>query len=146
MNRPVRMLQLLQGLAIGGIERMVLDLVFALDRSDGRFGLLVQRRVDLGKPAPEVIATTVAQALQVVGVLEADPRLAGRLAFDRSTLRVEANDRLRAPNTDEGWRTFEPQVAAALARTPGGGGATVSRVRNDPRDRLAADVRLAAAS
>ena len=32
-TEPIRVLQLLQGLAIGGIERMVLDLVFAIDPS-----------------------------------------------------------------------------------------------------------------
>jgi hypothetical protein len=77
-----------------------------------------------------------------VDKLESDPRLAGRLRFDRTTLRVEANDRLRAPNTDEAWRAFEPVVKAAVARA-GGGDPVVRRVQNDPRDRLAADVGVA---
>jgi hypothetical protein len=125
-----------------GVVLVAHEAHFALDRSDGRFGLLVQRRVDMGAPSTEVIATTVRQALQVVDKLEADPRLKGRLRFDRSTLRVEANDRLRAPNTDDGWRAFEPVVKAGVAK---GGGPTsvVSRVRGDPRDRLAADVTVA---
>ena len=127
-----------------GVVLVAHEAHFALDRSDGRFGLLVQRRVNQGKPGAEVIATTVGQALQVIDALEADPRLAGRLGFDRSTLRVEANDRLRAPNTDEGWQAFEPVVTAALARTRGVSGASVVRVRNDPRDRLTAEVKLAA--
>ena len=126
-----------------GVVLVAHEAHFSLDRSDGRYGLLVQRRVDMGAPSTEVIATTVKQALQVVEKLESDPRLEGRLRFDRSTLRVEANDRLRAPNTDDGWRAFEPVVKAGVAKASGGAGARVSRVRNDPRDRLAADVQMA---
>ena len=125
-----------------GVVLVAHEAHFALDRSDGRFGLLVQRRVDMGAPSTEVIATTVKQALQVVEKLESDPRLRGRLRFDRSAVRVEANDRLRAPNTDDGWRAFEPVVKAGVAKA-GGAGARVSRVQNDPRDRLAADVQMA---
>jgi hypothetical protein len=55
---------------------------------------------------------------------------------------VESNDRLRAPNTDEGWRAFEPVVRAAVAQAVPGKRTTVARVANDPRDRLAADVRV----
>jgi hypothetical protein len=128
-----------------GVVLVTHEAHFALDRSDGRFGLLVQRRVDMGAPSTEVIATTVRQALEVVDKLESDPRLQGRLRFDRSTLRVESNDRLRAPNTDDGWRAFEPVVKAGVAKASGDAGASVSRVRNDPRDRLAADVKVASA-
>lgn len=125
-----------------GVVLVAHEAHFSMDRSDGRFGLHVQRRVDMGAPSLDVIATTVRQALQVVDKLESDPRLAGQLRFDRSTLRVEANDRLRAPNTDDGWRAFEPVVAAAVSAASGGAGATVTRVPNDPRDRLAADVKV----
>jgi hypothetical protein len=128
-----------------GVVLVTHEAHFALDRSDGRLGLLAQRRVDMGAPSTDVIAATVEQALQVVDKLESDPRLAGRLRFDRSTMRVEANDRLRAPNTDDGWRAFEPVVKSALARA-GGADARVRRVQNDPRDRLAADVEVSKVS
>jgi hypothetical protein len=75
--------------------------------------------------------------------LASDARLAGRLRFDTTALRVEANDRLRAPNTEEGWRAFEPLVRAAAATALGAKRTTVARVQNDPRDRLAADVKVA---
>jgi hypothetical protein len=125
-----------------GVVLVAHEAHFSMDRSDGRFGLHVQRRVDMGAPSQEVIATTVRQALRVVDKLESDPRVAGKLRFDRSTLRVEANDRLRAPNTDAGWRAFEPVVAAGVAAASGAAGATVTRVANDPRDRLTADVKM----
>ena len=125
-----------------GVVLVTHEAHFALDRSDERFGLLVQRRVDMGAPAVEVLATTLRQALQVVDKLESEPALAGKLRFDRSTVRVEANDRLRAPNTDEGFRAFEPMVKEAAARALGGK-VKVKRVDNDPRDRLTVEVRKA---
>jgi glycosyltransferase involved in cell wall biosynthesis len=51
-DAPVRVLQLLQGLAIGGIERMVLDLVFALDRREFATGFCAFDRE--GQLAPEI--------------------------------------------------------------------------------------------
>ena len=85
-----------------------------------------------------MIAITIRQALQVAAKLEADPRLEGRLSFDRSTIRIEANDRLRAPNTEDGYRTLEPVIRRAIAEVLADQAPSVTRVANDPRDRLAA--------
>ena len=127
-----------------GIVLVAHEAHFSLDRSGGRFGLLAQRRVDADGAAAEVLATTLRQALQVADKLEREPQLAGKLAFDRSMIRVESNDRLLAPNTDEGYRSFEPMIRAAVAAVSGDGTVQVTRVRNDPRDRLAAEVKVAA--
>jgi len=118
---------------------------FSLDRSDGRFGLLVQRRVSGTGDAVATLALTIRHGLEVAERLARDPRVAGKLRFDRATLRVEANDRLRAPNTDEGYRAFEPVVRSAVAQVLGDG-VTVARVANEPRERLAAEVRVAGAA
>jgi hypothetical protein len=130
-----------------GVVLVTHDAHFALDRSDGRFGLLVQRRVPLTRDgdgdAVATLALTIAQGLKVAERLAGDARLEGRLQFDASSLRVEANDRLRAPNTDAGYRAFEPVVRAAVAQALGAAQPGVTRVKNDPRDRLAADVKVA---
>jgi hypothetical protein len=76
----------------------------------------------------------------VAAKLEEDPRLGGKLEFDRSRIMVEANDRLRAPNTDEGYRALEPVVSTAIKAVFSDSTLRVTRVNNDPRDRLAADV------
>lgn len=124
-----------------GVVLVAHEAHIALDRSDERFGLLVQRRVDGPGTGEAVLADTVRIALTVADRLESDPRLAGKIRFDRSALRVEANDRLRAPNTEEGWKVIEPVVGRAVAAAFAGAPAAVARVRNDPRDRLSADVR-----
>ena len=128
-----------------GIVLVTHEASFSLDRSDGLFGLLAQRRVDGSGVAADMIATTLRHALQVAAKLEGDPRLSGKLGFDRSRVLIAANDRLRAPNTDEGYHAFEPVVRAAIGAVFADSAPRVTRVTNDPRDRLAADVRVGAA-
>ena len=125
-----------------GIMLITDEANFALDRADGRFGLLGQRRKPIVGEAVAAISTTVAQVMEIAERLERDPRVAGRLSFDRSSLRIESNDRLRAPNTDEGYAGFEMLTRAALERARPGAGVELSRVANDPRDRLAVEARL----
>jgi hypothetical protein len=90
-----------------------------------------------------MLADAIRHGVRVAERLAGDERVHGRLAFDVSSFRVEANDRLRAPNTDDAYRAFEPIVRAAVARAFDGARAAVTRVVNDPRDRLAADVKVA---
>ena len=123
-----------------GIMLVTHEVGFALDRSDGRFGLLAQRRVPLEGTAADAVETTLLHALKVAGMLERDPRLAGKLKFDASRPRIEANDRLRAPNTGAGYEAFAPVVREAVERVYAGQGAQLQRVENDPRDRLAVSV------
>ena len=129
-----------------GIVLVTHEASFALDRSDGLFGLLAQRRINGSDEAADMIATTLRHALQVAAKLEEDPRLAGKLVFDRSRVLIEANDRLRAPNTDEGYGALEPAVSTAIKAVFSDSTPRVTRVNNDPRDRLAADVRVGVAA
>ena len=128
-----------------GIVLVTHEAHFALDRSDGRFGLLVQRRVPGDGDAPANLARTIRHGMQVADRLARDPRVAGKLVFDTSAIRVEANDRLRAPNTEAGYEEFARVVRAAVSLALEGADSEVTRVSNDPRDRLAVDVRIAAA-
>lgn len=129
-----------------GIVLVAHEAHFALDRSDGRFGLLIQRRVSGAGDSVESLAGLIRHGLEVARRLEQDPRVEGKIAFDTSTLRIEANDRLRTPNTDDGYRVFGPIVRAAVERAFGGGQITLARVANDARDRLAAEVRITASA
>lgn len=124
-----------------GVMLVSYETTFALDRADGRFGLLVQRRRPVQGGAPVAIATAMRHALATAELLERDPRVAGKVRFERSAVRVEANDRLRAPNTAEAFAALEPFVCAAAADVFPHRVAAVSRVVNDPRDRLAIEVR-----
>jgi hypothetical protein len=124
-----------------GIMLVSHEASFALDRSDGRFGLQVQRRTPVEGTPSDAIAATLRHALQAAGLLERDRRLAGRLAFDSANPRIEANDRLRVSNTEAGFELFEPIVREAVAAVYPGAAVSASRIENDPRDRLAVQVR-----
>jgi len=125
-----------------GIMLITDEANFALDRADGHFGLLGQRRKPIVGDAVAAISTTVAQVMEIADRLERDPRVGGKLEFERSSLRIESNDRLRAPNTDEGYAGFEMLTRAALERVRPQGDVRLSRVGNDPRDRLAVEAKL----
>ena len=51
-----------------------------------------------------------------------------------------ANDRLRLPNTAEAFAAIQPDLAAAAAILYGDSSVSVTRLANDPRDRLTAVV------
>jgi hypothetical protein len=120
-----------------GIMLVAHEVSFALDRSDGRFGLLAQRRVPVDGNVQTAIERTIGQVRQVVDLLTRDRRVAGKLKFDKTSVRIESNDRLRAPNRDEGFESLKPWVTKAVESAYGVKDAAISRVENDPRDRLA---------
>jgi hypothetical protein len=126
-----------------GIMLVAHEVAFALDRSDGRFGLLAQRRTPIEGGPAQAVATTLRQAIAVAERLEREPSLGGQLQFDKSAPRVESNDRLRAPNTSEGYAVFEPIVREGVRAVYPGSEVVLGPVVNDPRDRLAIEVRVA---
>jgi hypothetical protein len=110
-----------------------------LDRSDGRFGLVAQRRRPVVGDAAEGVVATLQALFTVADALERDVSDAN-LRLNRTRIRVEGNDRLRAPNTDEGFAGFEPVVSAAAKRLFADREIVVERLVNDGRERLAVDV------
>jgi hypothetical protein len=115
---------------------------FALDRGDGRFGLVAQRRRP-DSDARSAIASVLRELLEVATRLEADNRLEGALVFDRSVLRIEVNDRLHAQNTDGSFDALAPIAQHVISDVLGSSALAIERVENDPRDRLALIARLA---
>jgi hypothetical protein len=125
-----------------GIMLICHEANFSMDRTDGRFGLLAQRRVPVDGSAVDAVAKTLRHALQVASHLESDARVNGSLGLDPSALRFEANDRLRLPNSQAGYEAFAPIVEEAIAKALGGIRPAVTRVENDPRDRLTVEASL----
>lgn len=124
-----------------GVVLVAHEATFALDRSDGRFGLLAQQRRPTEGGAADAITTTLRQALSVAERLEADARLSG-LRFDRHIIRIEANDRLRAPNTDAGFHDLVPAVQRAVGAVHPASSIRVARIDSAKRERLAVDVQV----
>jgi hypothetical protein len=124
-----------------GIVLVCHEVSFSMDRSDGRFGILAQRRTPVDGTPEDAVARTLGHTLEVAKKLQADPRVSKVLKLDVSNVRVESNDRLRLPNSDAGYAVFAPMVTEAVHRVTGSWPA-VSRVANDPRDRLAVEAWL----
>ena len=122
-----------------GMMLVTHEISFSLDRADGRLGLMAQRRRPIRGDVAGAIADTLRYALSVAEKLERDIRLGGRLRFDKRHARIEANDRLRAPNTDDAFQRLAPIAGGAASRVFGEA-VVVRRVENDPRDRLAIQV------
>jgi hypothetical protein len=123
-----------------GIMLISHEVNFSMDRTDGRFGLLAQRRIPIDGSPVDAVTKTLRQTLEVASRLEQHPRVDGAFTLDAAVLRIEANDRLHLPNSDGGYEAFAPIVREAVARVLGGAPPIVTRVENDPRDRLAVSV------
>jgi hypothetical protein len=123
-----------------GVMLITHDINFGMDYSGGRFGLLAQRKRGSGRNHQERLLE-LAQATVIFGaLLEADSRLVGQLKLEGGTFHYIANDRLLAPNTEAGFVALQPDLAAAAALIYPGQPVSITRLSNDPRDRLTAIV------
>jgi hypothetical protein len=129
-----------------GVMLVTDAIAFALDRSDGRFGLLAQQRRPGHGSTADAIALALRQTLDVADALERERALAGKLSFVRNAFRLEINDRLAAPaNDDASYLALRPSIEGAAQRVFPDRRPTIARVFGDARDRLAVDVVLGAA-
>ena len=110
--------------------------IFA-DHFDGKPGLTVQRKLRDGLGAASLLET-VRVGLQAIDALADEPSLPGS-RYRVDGIEVVANDRLRGPNTDEGWSAAEPALREA-ARTLYGDAATVERIPVAAERRLTARI------
>lgn len=123
-----------------GVMLVTDGIAFALDRADGRYGLLAQQRRPVDGDVADAIALALKQTLAVADALERERSLRGKLAFDRSRVRVEINDRLAATNDERSFRVFAPAAVDAVDRVLSGDRRAATRAHGDARDRLAIDV------
>ena len=121
------------------------EFTYSLDRSDGRFGLLVQRRLSTGVDAEEAIAMTLQTLFSAAEQLEGHRTTRGAIKFDRTTFRIESNDRLRASNDMDGLSVLRRASEVAITRIYPDAVARVNLVYDDPRNRLAVTVAFAPA-
>jgi hypothetical protein len=108
----------------------------SVDYAGGKLAVLVR----LKRPAEATLAARIESALRLglkaCRLLEQEEVFAGKLTFDPSSFVLVANDRLLAPNDDASFAALKPAVEAS-ARAIFGTPATVERIKNDPRERLA---------
>jgi hypothetical protein len=110
------------------------DSDYFVDESEGRFGLLYNRKRS-PPPPPERVSDAFRRALHAARLLEAEPTLNGALRFSPNEFLFRVNDRLAAPNTDNTFAAVRPELEAIAAKLFGG--PFELRRAEDPKDLFA---------
>ena len=119
-----------------GLMLITHEINFAMDHTDGRFGLFAQRKLGQGDNHPARIVALV-QAMATFGaLLESDWRVAGKLSLEGGLFHYMSNDRLLAPNTAESFAALQPDLTAAAVTIYPGQNVSIRRLENDPRNPL----------
>jgi len=104
---------------------------FAMDRDEGRLGLLYQRKQPLAGDFAQRLRLVVAIARDACRRLECDLSLEA-IKFRTDQLLIRLNDRLAAPNTNETLQQHRRDLEAVAAETLGVRAVTLQRP-DDPR-------------
>ena len=126
------------GVILVGHERNL-----SIDYVDGRMGLLVHYKRPAEETLEKRIEAAIKFAFNACTLLEEEGEFKARLKFSRTDFRFLASDRLHAPNSDEAYAQVAPILEAAT-KSASGGDAALTRVNDDPDERLAIDVTASA--
>ena len=119
-----------------GVMLITHDINFSMEHTDGRFGLLAQRKLGPGDDHVNRIVELARSTAAFGALLESDRRVKGKLSLEGGLFHYMANDRLLAPNNESSFAALLPDLAAAAAIIYPGQKVSISRLQNDPRDRL----------
>lgn len=126
-----------------GVILVAHEAIYGLDLSDGRLGLLYNRKGALEGDAQANLRQAFTAALSACALLEEEAPFAGKLRFDPGECEVILNDRLLSPNTDETWESARPELERFFGGLYGAGQFTLER-RGEPRDRFRVAVKASA--
>lgn len=125
-----------------GIMLITYETNYALDEGDGQLGLYAQRKVGGEESPAERITDLVRSTAKFGDLLEQDSRLQGQLQFKGNEFLFIANDRLCAPNTQEGFETLKPTLEVVTQHLYPGQTVQLSKLENDARERLTIKVKV----
>jgi hypothetical protein len=95
---------------------------YAFDALQGQLGFSYSlRRANIAAGFEPALRYGLRQLLTGANLLLHEPTLQGRLQFDLQRLKVQINDRLRAPNRAETWAGLQSEAQPALGAIFGGG-------------------------
>lgn len=122
-----------------GVVLVAHEADYSMDSSEGPLGLLYNRKTAEKGRLSDRIAGAFKAALGACVKLETEPEFQGRLKFKADEALVLANDRLNAPNTEEGFQALRSDLAAALSKVYPSN-FDMKRVSEDARERLSIQV------
>lgn len=108
---------------------------YSLDETDGRLGLLYNRKAAVEGDAQAALRQAFDAALNAARLLETVTPFAGKLHFDEGDVEIIINDRLLAPNTDTTWDALRPEIERFFTSLYGEGHVVLEH-RGEPRDRF----------
>ncbi|MGB0562925.1 MAG: hypothetical protein ACPGVO_14155 [Spirulinaceae cyanobacterium] len=126
-----------------GIMLITHEINYAMEHGGGEYGLSAQLKIAEGETHTDRLINLVQRTAKFGAILEADSRVAGQIKLQDNQFYYIANDRLNFPNTDEAFAEVKGELEAAAKNIYPGKTVTVTRVENDPRERLTALVAAA---
>lgn len=114
---------------------------YALDHSEGRWGILYRRKVELEGSNADRVAQAIQAASAAATRLEAE--FGDELKFNRREIELIINDRALAPNTPETYAQLQDDLKAGIAAFLGNSDFEIEPQVGDPRRRFAVTVRTA---
>ncbi len=105
---------------------------YSLDESDGRLGLLYNRKARVDGSTQDRLRQALRQALVAADKLEREQGF----KFSGSEVQIIVNDRALAPNTPETLAALTPELDALFTTLLGAGAYTLARTSTDPRERF----------
>jgi hypothetical protein len=111
---------------------------YSLDQTDGKLGLLYNRKAALPGTAPENLAQALNSALWACEQLAQETGV----QFDKSRYQVLVNDRLLAPNSEQTFQTLLPDLQAVFAKQFGHTDFSITKTSPDTRKRFCVDIQL----
>lgn len=118
-----------------GMVLIGLEADYAMDHSDGRWGLKYNRKAALSGSDPDRLRSALKSAVQACQRLEADPQLAGKIKFRTDEIEIFINDRALAPNNEETWNAHQKDFQSVLEKFYGGNSFKMEKEK-DPRARF----------
>lgn len=123
-----------------GMVLVGLECDFALDQTDGRWGLKYNRKKSLEGSDTDRLEAALREALAACQRLESDESLQPKPEFSTNELEIFINDRALAPNTAETAQAFEPLLKTTLEKLYGDNESSW-KLPQDPRERFGVTVK-----
>lgn len=113
---------------------------YSIDNTDNKLGLLYNRKAVFEGTNQDRFRQATRAALVACQRLEAEPKLEGKIQFNRKEIQLLINDRFLAPNTKETRAAVEPELRAFCLELFGSGDYSLC-FEEDPRKRLGVMIR-----
>jgi hypothetical protein len=112
---------------------------YAVDVSEGRVAMQYCSKQPIDGDLSRRLRRVCSLALRAAHLLRQESGLNGALGFGGNELRIYANDRLRAPNSDETMRSFQPALDDLVTALYEGAACELKRA-SEPGARFAVDL------